>query len=349
MNKIEICKLVNNNEDENEKDYNYYIIEITKNLPLLHYMNISRLYPYLKFNKFKGYVSDYDYNFCPCYGGASKTDIYNTNEIDKTKNIKVYIDNYNRIYGTFVDNDIKTTSHTLFTINLLKILMTIDKNIIINQLKLKYKSDEEYIEFLKNYQEQSWHSNYTTDKIELVDINKFSNLNELIKFKFIEYFTSMKCLNYGSIQLIIKSKIIDMNLLYQLINKDLSSIYVSNIDKCICLKINDEMIKYDLKQNKYTLLYSVNNIYANDYYLINIKNIQNLSNINIDEFIEKNIINIDILQQQIKELQDNYLNLKSNFEVYTELINELRNENKELKKQVKDLKDENVILYSSLI
>ena len=65
--------------------------------------------------------------------------------------------------------------------------------------------------------------------------------------------------------------------------------------------------------------------------------------------LQDNQYNYEELQKENKILQDNYLNLKSNFEIYTELINELRNENKELKKQIEDLKNENIDLYSNLI
>ena len=65
--------------------------------------------------------------------------------------------------------------------------------------------------------------------------------------------------------------------------------------------------------------------------------------------LQDNQYNYEELQKENEILQDNYLNLKSNFEIYTELINELRNENKELKKQIEDLKNENIDLYSNLI
>ena len=142
--------------------------------------------------------------------------------------------------------------------------------------------------------------------------------------------------------LILKSKIIDLNIIYNLINKDMERIYIYKNDIELCIKElgNYKHIEYDNnKYCDYDTLFNLNIKIENEKQKLGIYDKQ------LAEIKNEN----SILKQQIKELQDNYLNLKSNFEIYTELINELRNENKELKKQVKQLQNENVDLYSNLI
>jgi len=257
---------------------------------------------------------------------------------------KIYINNFSYIISEFKHNIYKRCRDTqqnyylyiLFMKNLITILKNIDKNLNIFEIIQTPKYEHE-------------------DKYTLNDFIKFDN--EFIFEK----------------PLMIKSKIIDLNTLYYLINKDMEHIYIYKNDIELNIKGN---FNYKRGCQTYTIKpCEIENVYENikGNYKLNLNNnYDNLIYIDVNSYIKNNIIlksdenekqkleicdkqlaeiknENNILKQQIKELQDNYLNLKSNFEIYTELINELRNENKELKKQVKQLQNENIDLYSNLI
>ena len=104
---------------------------------------------------------------------------------------------------------------------------------------------------------------------------------------------------------------------------------------------NVKQIKFRIVDENYKAYNEIYVKYDNlSFYMEFFKNVFE-PNVKQKVYLTFNYSNIDVVY--------NYLNLRSNFEIYTELINELRNENKELKQQVKDLKNENVDLYSNLI
>ena len=293
---INIVKMINKNVD----DYNY--INICYDINVIYHYNITEHLYNVFFKKYE--------NLTRCLIGSAEY-----KGIDYERNSKslypkeIKLNDFDIIVGSmkYQGYDYQNTNkdEILFIQNLMKMLIEIDKDLIIYFIKPNYSTQ------YNNFSESDF-------------INIGNDLSKL-KYECVvqEYnqSNSKPCFN-----VIIKSKIIDMNLLYYLIYNDMRVI-----------QIYKKYFRFTLKDNSnfpYSKLIvkNIKPIYETDKYKLNPKNgYSSIMNIDIYKYIEDNISFDQNSNLKTESNSDLIPILQQELDKQLKINEELQKENEELK------------------
>ena len=306
---INIVKMVNKNDD----GYNYFDLNFIGKIEIGNKPNYSfNVMKYLYNVFYKARYNDYHESLNEHISGSYPgCDTINGN-CNCLYPIDIKLNDFDLLLGRI--NTQLDFNYNNFIQNLLKILIEIDKDITI------YNTGS--LKFNKGY------NNLHEIEEEFININ---NDISKIKFNYTNTFAN-KTYNIVFCSIIIKSKIIDMNLLYYLIYNDMNFIQIFKNRFYFTLKNNNHYDWFD----KNIVVKNINPIYETNNYKLNPKNgYSSIINIDIYKYVENNI--------SFNQNSNSNSNLKTNsnsdlIAILQQELNEQIKINEELQKENEELK-----------